>query len=141
MLMLYIFGRELEPALGASSFVGLYLLGSLTASSAWLVQQQSLLQRSLRAKDEARASALYHISSLGASGAVNAVVMCSSLLAPRRILLLFFVLPVPAGVLAGLFLANDAFRMVQGPESSKIAHSAHLGGALLGAVWFGLRRL
>ena len=48
---------------------------------------------------------------------------------------------VPAGVLAGLFLANDAFRMVQGTESSKIAHSAHLGGALLGAVWFGLRRL
>ena len=83
---------------------------SLTASSAWLVQQQSLLQRSLRAKDEARASALYHISSLGASGAVNAVVMCSSLLAPRRILPLFFVLPVPAGVLAGLFFFHGFFR-------------------------------
>jgi len=37
--------------------------------------------------------------------------------------------------------AVNAYGMLQGPESSQIAHSAHLGGALLGAVWVGLRRL
>ena len=47
----------------------------------------------------------------------------------------------PARELAALFLAKDAYGMLQGPESSQIAHSAHLGGALLGAVWVGLRRL
>ena len=60
--------------------------------------------------------------------------MCACLLAPRRTFLLLFVLPMPAGVLAALFLAKD---MLQGPESSQIAHSAHLRGALLGAVWVG----
>ena len=141
MLMLYVFGRELPRQLGAASFVGLYFGGAVTASSAWLVQQQSLHARSLRRQHSTRASALYHTPSLGASGAVNAVVMCSCLLAPRRTFLLLFVLPMPAGVLAALFLAKDAYGMLQGPESSQIAHSAHLGGALLAAVWVGLRRL
>ena len=45
----------------------------------------------------------------------------------------------PNRVLAALFLANDVYGMLQGPQSSKIAHSAHLGGALFGAVWVGLR--
>ena len=47
--------------------------------------------------------------------------------------------PIPNQVLAALFLANDVYGMLQGPQSSKIAHSAHLGGALFGAVWVGLR--
>ena len=34
---------------------------------------------------------------------------------------------------------NPNHGMLQGPQSSKIAHSAHLGGALFGAVWVGLR--
>lgn len=138
MLMLYLFGRELSAALGSRSFLALYFGGALTASSAWLVQQQSLLARS---RYQASSSALYHTASLGASGPVNAVVMCSCLLAPRRVLLLFFVIPMPAGLLAALFLANDVYGVLQGPQSSVIAHSAHLGGALFGAVWVGLKLL
>ena len=168
--VLYLFGRELPAALGTRSFLALYFGGALTASSAWLVQQQSLLARSRYQVNssalchyllltpthydsllltthyslylpsyQANSSALYHTASLGASGPVNAVILCSCLLAPRRTLLLFFVLPMPAGVLAALFLANDVYGMLQGPQSSKIAHSAHLGGALFGAVWVGLR--
>lgn len=180
--VLYIFGRELPAALGTRSFLALYFGGALTASSAWLVQQQSLLARSkyqvsssalyhlllapysllrtpyyrtilltyylaillsdyltILLSYQVNSSALYHTASLGASGPVNAVILCSCLLAPRRTLLLFFVLPMPAGMLAALFLANDVYGMLQGPQSSKIAHSAHLGGALFGAVWVGLR--
>eukprot|EP00964_Phaeocystis_antarctica_P037465 scaffold21387_cov59-Phaeocystis_antarctica.AAC.1 len=44
--VLYLFGRELPAALGTRSFLALYFGGALTASSAWLVQQQSLLARS-----------------------------------------------------------------------------------------------
>ena len=188
--MLYLFGRELPATLGTRSFLALYFGGALTASSAWLVQQQSLLARSkyqvsysalyhlllapysllrtpyyrtillsyylaillsyyltillsyyltILLSYQVNSSALYHTASLGASGPVNAVILCSCLLAPRRTLLLFFVLPMPAGMLAALFLANDVYGMLQGPQSSKIAHSAHLGGALFGAVWVGLR--
>lgn len=136
MLMLWLFGRELPAALGARSFLGLYFGGALTASSAWLVQQQSLLSRS---RYHANSGRVYHTASLGASGPVNAVIITSCLLAPRRTVLLFFVIPMPAGLLAAVFLANDAWGMAQGPESSIIAHSAHLGGALFGAVWVGLR--
>jgi len=89
------------------------------------VQQLSLHARSLRRPHSTRASALYHTPSLGASGAVNAVVMREE----ARTFLLLFVLPMPAGVLAA-------------PRTAWVAElGSGLGGALLAAVWVGLRRL
>ena len=39
--------------------------------------------------------------------------------------------PAPHKASTGARRAKDAYGMLQGPESSQIAHSAHLGGALL----------
>ena len=71
--------------------------------------------------------------SLGASGAVSAILLAFICLHPTRTLLLFFVVPVPA-VLAGVLFFWYESRMQQ-RSTTRIAHDAHLGGALVGVLW------
>lgn len=71
--------------------------------------------------------------SLGASGAVSAILLAFICLHPTRTLLLFFVVPVPA-VLAGVLFFWYESRMQQ-RSNTRIAHDAHLGGALVGVLW------
>lgn len=71
--------------------------------------------------------------SLGASGAVSAVLFSSVLLDPWSILLLFFVVPLPAIVFAVLYVAYSIWMDKKGGDN--INHSAHLWGALYGMVF------
>ena len=71
--------------------------------------------------------------SLGASGAVSAILLAFICLHPTKTLLLFFVVPVPA-VLAGVLFFWYESRMQNRP-TTRIAHDAHLGGALVGVLW------
>ena len=71
--------------------------------------------------------------SLGASGAVSAILLAFICLHPTRTLLLFFVVPVPA-VLAGVLFFWYESKMQQ-RNNSRIAHDAHIGGALVGVAW------
>ncbi len=72
-------------------------------------------------------------SSLGASGAVSAVMMAYILYFPTSKLLLFFIIPMPAFVAGILFFAYESFMNKKG--GSRIAHDAHLWGALFGAAF------
>ena len=67
-------------------------------------------------------------ASLGASGAVSAVMMAYILCFPTAKLLLFFVVPMPAFVAGILFFVYESYMNKQG--GSRIAHDAHLWGAL-----------
>ncbi|MFN0060093.1 MAG: rhomboid family intramembrane serine protease, partial [Planctomycetota bacterium] len=78
---------------------------------------------------------------LGASGAVCGAATAVCMLRPRQTVLLFFAVPVPALVIPILFVATDVlgvvreiagFPPVPGP---RVAHGAHLGGALCGALY------
>jgi membrane associated rhomboid family serine protease len=71
--------------------------------------------------------------SLGASGAVSAVMMAYILCFPTAKLLLFFVIPMPAFVAGALFFAYESYMNKQG--GSRIAHDAHLYGALYGVLF------
>jgi membrane associated rhomboid family serine protease len=120
MFVLHEFGRTVQAdlaSLGWAGFPALYLAGILGGAVPALRKH---------ADNPGYAS-------LGASGAVSAVLVAFIALHPTHTLLLFFVVPIPA-VLAGLlFFWYESKRMGNG--ASRIAHDAHLGGGLVGLVW------
>ena len=72
--------------------------------------------------------------SLGASGAVSAVVFATILWEPQLELMLMFIpVPIKAYVLGPIYLAIEYYSMRKG--ASGIAHDAHLGGALFGILF------
>jgi membrane associated rhomboid family serine protease len=120
MMTLFFFGRIMEPLysaqLGAFGF-GLFYLGGLIVS---------ILPTYLKNRHNSN----YH--SLGASGAVSAVLFGFILYAPwARIYVL--ILPVPAIIYAVLYVAYSIYMDQRG--QGNINHSAHLWGAAYGVVF------
>lgn len=125
MLALYLFGKEVEEA-----FVMLfdkpgryiYLLMYVSA----LIS--SLLPTYLKNKDN------YQYRSLGASGAVSAVIFAGLMLAPETEVFIFFIpIPIPGFIFAPLYLIISAFLDRRGRDN--INHSAHIWGAIYGLVF------
>jgi membrane associated rhomboid family serine protease len=120
MVTLYFFGRVMAPFyddyLGMAGFVVFYAGGLLA----------SILPTYLRNRDNPE------YRSLGASGAVSAVLFAFILLQPWS-LIIVFVLPLPAILYAVLYLGYTIWMDRQ--RSDHINHSAHLWGALYGIVF------
>ena len=74
----------------------------------------------------------YHYRSLGASGAVSAIVFSMILLMPWSTLYVF-VLPVPAIIYAVMYLSYTIYMSRKGGDS--INHDAHLWGAIFGIIF------
>lgn len=124
MVTLYFFGAVMEqvltPRIGSTGFVLFYLVGILVA----------ILPTHLRHRGDAR------YRSLGASGAVAAVLFAYILLQPWSMLYVFF-LPVPAIIFAVVYVAYSVWADRRG--GGTINHSAHLWGGAWGVgfmLWF-----
>jgi membrane associated rhomboid family serine protease len=80
-----------------------------------------------------------YYTSLGASGAVNAVIFSFILCLPRETMGLFFIpLPIPAWIFGLLFLGVSYFlskRQQRGQSLDNIGHEAHFWGAIYGLVF------
>ncbi len=77
-------------------------------------------------------------ASLGASGAVSAVLFAYILIAPWEMLYFFGIIPIPAIVFAVLYVSYSVY--AQKRDRDNINHSAHLWGGLYGvAVTIALR--
>jgi membrane associated rhomboid family serine protease len=120
MIALWTFGRAVERAIGPWRLLHLYVVGSLLASLAYVAYAIAV-----------RSPA----PSLGASGAVSAIAVVFTCLYPRAWLVLNFFIPVPAVLGVALFLALDLMGVLN-PLRDKVAHAAHLGGALYGFVYW-----
>ena len=139
MLGLYFFGGEIVRWMGGRHLLALYATAGLAGSAAHLVYWR-LRDPPSRTKPMWPFQSL-HVGAppaLGASGAVNGVVLLSALMHPGRIIHLNFLLPVPAALLAGLFVLRDFSGLYHGDPG--LGHAAHLGGAAAGAAWFALVR-
>ncbi|OZC02105.1 rhomboid family intramembrane serine protease [Rubricoccus marinus] len=116
MITLYYFGPQIEGVLGPWRFLAIYLGSELAANALtyW------------RHKDDPNYSAV------GASGAISGVLFSFVLFAPFAMLGVMFIIPMPAIVFAVLYVALSIYSSKQG--GGRIAHEAHLGGALGGVV-------
>jgi rhomboid family protein len=124
MLFLWIFGNNIEDAMGRLKFVAFYLLGGLVAAFG-----QTIIDTSST------------VPSIGASGAVAAVLGGYALLYPRArvvtlviIIIFITIIELPALLVLGmwfLFQLYDASQPIGG-EGGGIAYFAHIGGFLFG---------
>jgi membrane associated rhomboid family serine protease len=129
MLFLWIFGNNIEDSMGRMRFVAFYLLGGLAALLA-----QALMEPNAT------------VPTIGASGAVAAVLGGYALLYPRArvvtvifIVIFFTVLTLPALLVLGFWfllqLLNGAGSLAQPVgEGGGVAYFAHIGGFLFGLL-------
>jgi membrane associated rhomboid family serine protease len=125
MLYLWIFGNNVEDRLGALPYLGFYLLGGLAASALQIAFGPSST-----------------IPSLGASGAIAAVLGAYFVLWPRarvKTLVIFFFITwieIPASVLLGFWFVLQLFSGVGSisGQTSDVAYWAHVGGFVFGLL-------
>jgi membrane associated rhomboid family serine protease len=130
MLFLWIFGNNVEDALGKVRFLVFYLLAGFAATA---LQTAVTLQVG---SDMAGA-----IPNLGASGAVSGVLGAYLVLLPTAsvlTILFYFLVEVPAFLFLGGWFAfqlwQGGFSLVQPETGGGVAFFAHIGGFVFGAI-------
>jgi len=121
MLVLYFIGSRLEELYGRWEFLAIYLVSGIFASAVKLGLET--------------AGVGMVVPSLGASGAISALVVIFAFHFPREQILVFGILPMPMWVAAALFVGLDALGAV-GVGRKGIGYVAHLSGALFGLLYY-----
>jgi membrane associated rhomboid family serine protease len=123
MLALFFLGRDVEEAYGAKEFLRVYLAMVVFASVVW-----SVVTKLSGAPD--------WVGAYGASGAIAGVVVLYAFNFPRRTLLLFFVIPIPAWLFGVLIVVMDMMGATGQAGAAKVAYSMHLAGAAFAFVYY-----
>jgi rhomboid family protein len=130
MLFLWIFGNNVEDALGRVRFFVFYILAGLAATA---LQTAITLATSPSGSD---------LPNLGASGAISGVLGFYLILLPTaRVLTLFFFFflrEIPAMIFIGIYFAfqlwDAGFQFFHPPEGGGVAVFAHVGGFVFGVL-------
>lgn len=124
MLYLWIFGDNVEDALGHLKFLFFYLICGLAADAAQIVVSPNS-----------------NIPNLGASGAIAGVLAAYLVLFPRgqvRVIMGYGVIPMPALVVIGLWFVlqfiSGIGSITAAADTGGVAYMAHIGGFLAGLV-------
>lgn len=120
MLFLWWFGSDMEDHYGSREFLTFYLVAAVLGGLAYQVL----------AVMEGRPAFC-----LGASGAVTAAMVLCACHYPQRMILLFFLLPVPIWLFVVFQVAQDAFIFLGGIKTTT-AVSVHLAGAAFGFAYY-----
>ena len=118
MWCLWLFGRELAHRIGGTRFVLLYALALVASHLPTLFKERDNPQ----------------YASVGASGAISAVVFAYIVYYPQsELYLLFLPIPLPAWLFGVLYLIYSVY--ASRDKNSRINHDAHFWGAVTGLVF------
>lgn len=120
MLFLWWFGSDVEDLYGPREFLAVYLVSAVAGGVAFVVGHL------------AGVSGTY---CLGASGAVTAVLVLCALHYPTRVIMLFFLLPVPIWLFVIFSVARDAYALLSNTGAGT-AVGVHVAGAAFAFVYF-----
>jgi membrane associated rhomboid family serine protease len=131
MLYLWIFGDNVEDALGHMKYLFFYLLCGMLAGLSHVFSTYFFGQSLL-------------IPSLGASGAISGILGAYLRLFPGKgvyLWIFFFIVTVPAFIAVGVWFAFqvvDGLGALGGNDAGGIAYAAHIGGFIAGLLLVGL---
>ena len=114
MITLFYFGPYVETVVGSGRFLAIYIGSELLANALTYAKYKDAPQ----------------YSAVGASGAISGVLFSFCLFEPFALLYIFFAIPMPAILFAVLYVGLSIYASKR--EVGRIAHEAHLGGALGG---------
>jgi membrane associated rhomboid family serine protease len=118
MLSLFFFGGLVENELGVALYICLYMGGMVFASLGSLFKHKDNIG----------------YNSVGASGAVSAVVFASILFYPwNRLMFIFLPIPIPAVVFGIIYLVYSHYMSRKNVDN--INHDAHILGAVFGLTF------
>ena len=120
MLALWMIGTDLERTWGTRFFTKYYMVTGVGAAATSLLLSVF-------------SDAFYYSVTVGASGAIYGLLLAFAMYFPHRTLILF-IFPVPARI-AVTILGAIAFLSSMGGPGGGVAHSAHLGGLVVGYLY------
>ncbi len=118
MFVLWMFGTEVEMALGSKRFLRFYLL---CGTGAGLIT----------------AIVFFNVPMLviGASGAILGVLVAFAIMFPNRVVYVYFLLPIKVKYLVMIMIGLDLLASISSGAGSGVAHLTHLSGALIGFLY------
>jgi membrane associated rhomboid family serine protease len=117
MLMLWMFGSELERLWGTRKFLKYYMITGIAAGVFTVIMTPHSM-----------------VPVIGASGAVLAVLVAFAVLWPNRTVLLWFLIPIKVKYLMMFIVGLDLIVVLAG-SSDGVAHWTHLGGVMSGLIY------
>ena len=117
MLVLWMFGSEIERYWGRKEFLGFYFITGIGSGIL---------------------TALFSLNStipvVGASGAIYGVLLAYGLMFPNRVIYLYFFIPVKVKYFV-LFIGGIAFISSLTNSASAVSHLTHLSGMVIGFIY------
>jgi membrane associated rhomboid family serine protease len=121
MLSLWMFGTELERTWGTRFFTKYYLITGVGAAVTSLLLSTFI-------------DGVYYSVTVGASGAIYGLLLGYGMYFPTRPIYLYFIFPIQARYFVMIVGAIAFFSAIGGPGGG-VAHSAHLGGLIVGYLY------
>lgn len=120
MLMLYMFGADLERTWGTERFLRYYFFCGAGAGVCVVIGNYL--------------NGTPNATTIGASGAIYGLLLAFGMLYPDRQILFSFLFPIPAKYFV-MIIGGIAFLSTIGSSGGGVSHVAHLGGMLFGFLY------
>ena len=142
MFSLWMFGAVLENVWGPKRFLQFFMITGIGAAVLYTgvhalqlhqaIDSFSANVGSMYTTEQLNTIQSVYSPTVGASGAIYAVLVAFGMLFPNTLIYVYLLLPVKAKYLIIVMIAIELFLGLSSNPGDNIAHLAHLSGALMG---------